>query len=157
MLPAALLMSSGGVATARGDGAAATAVITRHGASAGRSTTNGRNVVPRKFGGRKPATRARAAAKPTHKATSKTARHGVTKTVMLERHVPAVRAGLPNIQAQGALVLDENGHELYARNPDRERPIASISKLAATLAVMDRGLELEGLSTITKGDIEVAR
>jgi D-alanyl-D-alanine endopeptidase (penicillin-binding protein 7) len=61
------------------------------------------------------------------------------------------------VQAQGALVLDENGRELYARNADGERPIASISKLAATLAVMDRGLELEGLSTITRADIEVAR
>ncbi len=79
------------------------------------------------------------------------------KVVLLERHVPAVRAGLPNVQALGALVLDENGHELYARNADYERPIASISKLAATLAVMDRGLELEGLSTICKTDIEVAR
>lgn len=157
MLSATLLMSSGGIAAARGDGAAATAVITRHGPSAGRSNTNGRNSAARKFGGRKPTTHARAAAKPTHKTTNKNARHGATRTVLLERHVPAVRAGLPNIQAQGALVLDENGHELYARNPDHERPIASISKLAATLAVMDRGLELEGLSTITKGDIEVAR
>jgi len=74
-----------------------------------------------------------------------------------ERRVASLRSGLPNVQAQGALVLDENGRELYARNADGERPIASISKLAATLAVMDRGLELEGLSTITRADIEVAR
>src|SRR6185503_20706085 len=74
-----------------------------------------------------------------------------------ERIVPAVKAGLPNVQAMGALVLDENGREIYVRNPDRERPIASISKLAATLAVMDRGLELEGLSTISRADIELAR
>ncbi|MBC8133159.1 MAG: D-alanyl-D-alanine carboxypeptidase [Deltaproteobacteria bacterium] len=89
------------------------------------------------------------AAKRTHRTTR--------KTVFLERRVPAVKAGLPNVQAQGALVLDENGHELYARNPDHARPIASISKLAATLAVMDKGLELEGLSTITKADIDAAR
>jgi D-alanyl-D-alanine endopeptidase (penicillin-binding protein 7) len=80
-----------------------------------------------------------------------------TKAVFLERHVPAVKGGLPNIQARGAIVLDENGHEIYARNADQERPIASISKLAATLVVMDRGLDLDGLSTITKADIEVAR
>jgi len=77
--------------------------------------------------------------------------------VFLERHVPAVKGGLPNIQARGAVVLDEDGHEIYARNPDQERPIASISKLAAMLVVMDRGLDLDGLSTITKADIEVAR
>ncbi|HEY8923307.1 MAG TPA: serine hydrolase, partial [Polyangia bacterium] len=56
-----------------------------------------------------------------------------------------------------AIVLDEDGNELYARNPDQERPIASISKLAATLAVVSRGLDLDGLTTITKADIEVAR
>jgi D-alanyl-D-alanine endopeptidase (penicillin-binding protein 7) len=79
------------------------------------------------------------------------------KHVFLERRVVAVRGGMPNVQALGALVLDDTGHEVFARNPDRERPIASISKLAATLAVMDKGLELEGLTTITKADIEVAK
>ena len=79
------------------------------------------------------------------------------KAALLERRVPATKAGLPNIQARGAIVLDEDGHELFARSPDQERPIASISKLAATLAVVDRGLDLEGLTTITKADIEVAR
>src|SRR4029078_12545166 len=37
------------------------------------------------------------------------------------------------------------------------RPIASISKLAAMLAVVDRGLEMEGLSTINKSDAEVGK
>ncbi|HET6147301.1 MAG TPA: serine hydrolase [Polyangia bacterium] len=74
-----------------------------------------------------------------------------------ERHVAAIKAGLPNIQALGALVIDENGRELFARNADKERPIASISKLAAALVVMDKGLELEGLSTIAKGDLDAAR
>jgi D-alanyl-D-alanine endopeptidase (penicillin-binding protein 7) len=82
---------------------------------------------------------------------------GTKKIVATERRVMPLRSGLPNVQALGALVLDESGHELYARNADAERPIASISKLAATLTVMDHGLELEGLSTITKADIEVAR
>ena len=79
------------------------------------------------------------------------------KPVFLERHVAATKGGLPNIQALGAVVLDDEGHELYARNPDQERPIASISKLAATLVVAERGIEMDGLSTITKADIEVAR
>ena len=46
---------------------------------------------------------------------------------------------------------------MFAHNPDKERPIASISKLAATLVVVDKGLELEGLSTINKADVEVAK
>ncbi len=64
---------------------------------------------------------------------------------------------MPNVQAAAALVLDDNGRQIYARNPDKERPIASISKLAATLAVVEHGLELDGLSTISKSDIEVAK
>jgi D-alanyl-D-alanine endopeptidase (penicillin-binding protein 7) len=88
-------------------------------------------------------------------------RHALTarghKHVMLERHVAAIRGGQPNVQALASVVLDEGGRTVYGRNPDKERPIASISKLAATLAVMDKGLELEGLSTINKGDIEIAK
>jgi len=85
-------------------------------------------------------------------------KHGHGKpAVMLERHVAGTKDGLPNVQALGALVIDENGHELFSRNPDRERPIASVSKLAAVLVVMDRDLELDGLSTISKTDSEVAR
>jgi serine-type D-Ala-D-Ala endopeptidase (penicillin-binding protein 7) len=67
------------------------------------------------------------------------------------------RTGVPNVQAQGALVLDENGREIFARRPDVERPIASISKLAAALVVVDRGLDLDGRTTISKGDCDVAR
>jgi D-alanyl-D-alanine endopeptidase (penicillin-binding protein 7) len=88
----------------------------------------------------------KAAAKAAHK-----------KPVMLERHVVATKSGQPNVQALGALVVDDMGHQIFARNPDKERPIASISKLAAVLAVMDKGLELEGLSTISKTDVEVAK
>jgi D-alanyl-D-alanine endopeptidase (penicillin-binding protein 7) len=71
---------------------------------------------------------------------------------------PAMRGNLPNVQALGALVQNlDTGNELYSRKPDQERPIASVSKLAALLVVMDRGLELEGLTTIKRVDLEVAR
>ena len=79
------------------------------------------------------------------------------KHVVLERHVVATRGGQPNVQALGALVIDDSGRVVFARNPDKERPIASISKLAATMAVVDKGIELEGLSTINRNDIEVAK
>ena len=95
--------------------------------------------------------------KPVSSKSGRSGKRASHKGVLVERHVAATKAGLPNVQALGALVLDESGHELYARNADAERPIASISKLAATLAVMDHGLELEGLSTISKLDLEVAR
>jgi len=120
-----------------------TALFPAAGAAAGsRATAHSRS-------GKAPAAR-HTAARAVHRKT-------VKKTVLLERRVPATRGGLPNIQALGALVVDENGRELFSRNPDHERPIASISKLAATLAVMDRGLELEGLITISKADVDVAR
>jgi serine-type D-Ala-D-Ala endopeptidase (penicillin-binding protein 7) len=108
-------------------------------------------VAAKARGGKAPrAPRGRAAARQSHPKPGK-------KTVFLERRVPAIKGGLPNVQALGALVVDENGRELFSRSPDHERPIASISKLAATLAVMDRGLELDGLTTITRSDVEVAR
>jgi serine-type D-Ala-D-Ala endopeptidase (penicillin-binding protein 7) len=77
--------------------------------------------------------------------------------VFLERHVVATKGGQPNVQALGALVVDEAGHEIYARSPDKERPIASISKIAATLTIADHNIELDGLSTIEKTDIDVAK
>jgi D-alanyl-D-alanine endopeptidase (penicillin-binding protein 7) len=75
-----------------------------------------------------------------------------------EKHVVAVKGNLPNVQSMGSLVIDlDSGHELFSRRPDNPRAIASISKLAATLTVMDKGLDLDGLTTIKKVDAEVAR
>ncbi len=75
-----------------------------------------------------------------------------------EKHVPAMKGNLPNVQSLGCLVVDlDTGHELFARRPDAPRAIASISKLAASLTVMDRQLDLDGLTTIKRVDVEVAR
>jgi serine-type D-Ala-D-Ala endopeptidase (penicillin-binding protein 7) len=93
-----------------------------------------------------------ALAKPVHRPA-----HRKKHAVERERPVAATRGGLPNVQAQGALVLDEAGRALFAKNADKERPIASISKLAATLVVAEKGVELEGLSTIDKNDTEIAK
>jgi serine-type D-Ala-D-Ala endopeptidase (penicillin-binding protein 7) len=72
--------------------------------------------------------------------------------------IPWLRGNLPNVQAQGALVVDlEEGEELFARRADEPRPIASISKLAAALTVIERGLPLDGLTTMARVDTEVAR
>ncbi|MFO0572811.1 MAG: serine hydrolase [Polyangia bacterium] len=79
----------------------------------------------------------------------------------VSRAVPVyTRAGLPNIQAQSAVVVDlERGVPLYEKNPDAVRPIASISKLMAMLVVMERrigttgrGLDLDAKTTITETD-----
>lgn len=76
----------------------------------------------------------------------------------VEKHVVAMKGNLPNIQALGALVVDlDTGQELFSRKPDSPRAIASLSKLAAVLTVLDRQLDLEGLTTMKKVDSEVAR
>jgi D-alanyl-D-alanine endopeptidase (penicillin-binding protein 7) len=67
------------------------------------------------------------------------------------------KGGLPNIQAQSAAVVDLNsGEELIAKNADEERPIASISKLMATLVVLDRKLDLDGETVMTDSDRQIA-
>src|SRR5947209_2896445 len=67
------------------------------------------------------------------------------------------RTGDPNIQAQAALVIDlTEGHELFMKNPDAVRPIASISKLMAMLAVLDRNLQLDAATTMIESDRKIA-
>jgi D-alanyl-D-alanine endopeptidase (penicillin-binding protein 7) len=85
-------------------------------------------------------------------------RGGRKRKVFLERRVPAMKGNQPNVQSLGALVVDlDTGQELFARKPDQPRPIASISKLAAALVVMDRNMPLEELTTIKRVDVEVGR
>ena len=67
--------------------------------------------------------------------------------------------GLPNIQAQAAVAIDlTTGEELYTKNPDAVRPIASISKLMAMLAVLDpsRHLDLESPTQMIDSDRQIA-
>jgi D-alanyl-D-alanine endopeptidase (penicillin-binding protein 7) len=92
------------------------------------------------------------------KSCRKQRRRTPTRRRHVERRVPALKGKQPNVQSLGALVLDiETGQEIFARKPDVPRAIASLSKLAAVLAVMDRSPDLEGLTTIKKVDAEVAR
>jgi D-alanyl-D-alanine endopeptidase (penicillin-binding protein 7) len=71
---------------------------------------------------------------------------------------PVTRDGRPNIQAQAAVIVDigPGGTDLYAKNADAVRPIASISKLMAVLVVMDRGLKMDATTVMTKDDKRVA-
>lgn len=92
---------------------------------------------------------------PAHAAVKKAHRGRIVR----ERAVPTLtKAGLPNIQAQAAIVIDMKGDAapLFEKNPDAVRPIASISKLMAMMVVLDRKLNLEGQTTITEQDRKVA-
>jgi D-alanyl-D-alanine endopeptidase (penicillin-binding protein 7) len=118
--------------------------------------------VPGKSKGKskgKPVSKKNAKGKPKGKPAKKTRGKPVArKKAPLEKHVVAVKGNLPNVLSLGALVVDmDNGHEIFARKPDQPRAIASISKLAATLVVMEHDLDLDGLSTMKKIDSEVAR
>jgi len=83
---------------------------------------------------------------------------GKAPKIARERPVAWLKNNLPNVQAAAALVIDlDSGSDLFAKKADSERPIASISKLAAVLVAMDKGLVLDELTTITQTDADVAK
>ena len=68
------------------------------------------------------------------------------------------RDGKPNVLAHSAVVVDlKSGEELFVRNGDEVRAIASLSKLMATMAALDANIPLEGTTTINEEDRKVAR
>jgi D-alanyl-D-alanine endopeptidase (penicillin-binding protein 7) len=75
----------------------------------------------------------------------------------VQRVATTTRDGQPNVLAQASVIVDlKTGEELYTKNPDEVRPIASISKLMAVQVVLDRGLKLDETQTIAKDDKKVA-
>jgi D-alanyl-D-alanine endopeptidase (penicillin-binding protein 7) len=87
------------------------------------------------------------------------ARRPSRRSIASRSVAPLTRDGRPNIQAQAAVIVDMGpggGPDLYSKNPDAVRPIASISKLMAVLVVMEHNLKMEGTTVITKDDKRVA-
>jgi D-alanyl-D-alanine endopeptidase (penicillin-binding protein 7) len=67
------------------------------------------------------------------------------------------KGGLPNVQAQAAVVVDlEGNEELFTKNADEVRPIASISKLMAVLVVLEKNLDMEAATTMIESDKIIA-
>lgn len=60
----------------------------------------------------------------------------------------------PHLNLKSAILVNyTNGEVIYARHPDQERPIASISKLVAAMVILDSGLPLDdSTATITRED-----
>lgn len=75
------------------------------------------------------------------------------------RPIPALtKDGLPNVQAKGAIVVDlDTGEEVYARDADTPRPIASTTKIFVAMVVRKKGIALDGETTITDDDQKRAR
>jgi len=56
------------------------------------------------------------------------------------------------LQSAAALVLDDNGYEVYAKDADQAVPIASITKLMTAMVILDAGLPLQEKISITPDD-----
>jgi D-alanyl-D-alanine endopeptidase (penicillin-binding protein 7) len=68
--------------------------------------------------------------------------------------------GMPNVQADSAVIVDlDSGQELFAKNADQVRAIASVGKLFLALAVRGtygKDLPLDGVTAITEEDRKFA-
>jgi serine-type D-Ala-D-Ala endopeptidase (penicillin-binding protein 7) len=61
----------------------------------------------------------------------------------------------PDLKSSSALVLDQDGGRvLFAKNEESLVPIASITKVMNAMVVLDSGLPLDELITITRDDID---
>lgn len=66
--------------------------------------------------------------------------------------------GLPTLQSAYALVLDQTtGEPIYAKKPNQQTPIASITKLMTAMVVLDAGLALDESITIQDSDVDKLR
>src|SRR6476659_2255147 len=71
---------------------------------------------------------------------------------------PARADDLPEIKSKSAVILDaETGAELYAKDADEVRAIASTTKIFVAMAVRKKGLDLDGWTEITRADVNNAR
>jgi D-alanyl-D-alanine endopeptidase (penicillin-binding protein 7) len=66
-------------------------------------------------------------------------------------------AGSPNLRSASALVLDGEGNVIFSKDADTVRPIASITKLATVMVILDAGLPLEEPITITREDRDLVQ
>ena len=64
--------------------------------------------------------------------------------------------GLPDVQSRSAIVLDaSSGEEIFGKDADEIRPIASTTKIFVALAVRKK-LDLDGWTVISKSDAKYA-
>jgi len=69
-----------------------------------------------------------------------------------------VRKKTPYLNLKAALLVNyDNGEVLYAKNYNKVRPIASISKLVAAMVVIDKGVDLDKTEKITRKDARRSR
>ena len=65
---------------------------------------------------------------------------------------------LPEVKSAAAIAIDAaTGAELYGKDADDVRPIASTTKIFVAMAVRKKGLDLDGWTAITKTDAREAK
>ncbi len=67
------------------------------------------------------------------------------------------RAGAPELKSSAALVVDQSGRTLFAKNVDHVVPIASITKLMTAMVVIDAGLPLTEYIAISEDDKDLIK
>lgn len=65
--------------------------------------------------------------------------------------------GHPDLRSASAIVIDSEGREIYGKDADTVRPIASITKLMTAMVIIDSGLDLESTVTVTKEDRDLVQ
>ena len=65
---------------------------------------------------------------------------------------------LPDVKSKAAIVIDaESGAEIFGKDADEIRAIASTTKIFVAMAVRKKGLDLDAWTQITKADARSAR
>ncbi len=71
---------------------------------------------------------------------------------------PTFADELPDVKSRAAVVLDaETGAEIFSKDADQIRPIASTTKIFVAMVVRRRGIDLDGWTRITRTDVRAAR
>lgn len=71
--------------------------------------------------------------------------------------VPTWADDLPEVKSKSAVVIDaETGAEIFGKDADQIRPIASTTKIFVAMAVRKKGIDLNGWTEITRIDSRAA-
>lgn len=79
------------------------------------------------------------------------------RTARKVKSAVASHAGIPALKSSSALVVDQSGRALYAKNVDHVVPIASITKLMTAMVVIDAGLPLAEQIVISEDDKDLIK
>lgn len=70
----------------------------------------------------------------------------------------AADTDLPDVRSKAVVVIDaETGAEIFGKNADEIRAIASTTKIFVAMAVRKKGIDLDGWTEITRVDVKQAR